>query len=267
MPFLRPWAAQCLAAVILALLAPAVSSATIRYSVSLAQREQNLFHVTLTVPEVDRELIVAMPVWNALYQVRDFAHRIERLRALDASGSPLPISKSDPQTWHVAAGGVVTLDYFILWDDFAPFGSDVSSTHAFLNFAEVLLYVPSRRAEDVRLDFTGVSAAWRVAVALDPIATAVAEDSVAAAPNSTASFTAPSYDALVDAPAELGTFDQFSLDAGAAHVDVVVHAAASGPAGRPAWSRDRLAEEVRRIVLTETTLMRDLPFSRFLFIF
>lgn len=251
-------AGRMLAAGVFLLLFPRASSATIRYSISLAQRERNLFHVTMSVPGVDRELVVAMPVWNALYQVRDFAARMERLSARDAAGAPLAVAKSDPQTWHLAARGTVTLDYLILWDDFAPFGSDVSTAHAFLNFAEVLLYVPSRRAEDVRLDFADVPPAWRIAVALD---------SAGGAASTSASFMAPSYDALVDAPAELGTFDEFSLDAGEARVEVVVHAAETGPGGRPAWSRDRLEDEIRRIVLTETTLMRDVPFSRFLFIF
>ena len=214
----------------------------------------------MSVPNVERELVVAMPVWNALYQVRDFAHRIERLRASDSSGNPLSISKSDPQTWHIAApagtSAAVSIDYFILWDDPGPFSSEVNSTHAFLNFAEVLLYIPPRRAEDVRLDFTDLPSSWRIAVALD-----------SAAPGAGASFTAPSYDALVDAPAELGTFEQFSLDAGAAHVDVVVHASAPGQDGRQSWSRSQLTDQLRRIVATETGLMRDVPFSRFLFIF
>jgi predicted metalloprotease with PDZ domain len=258
MPSLSSRATRTFAVNALFLLFPCVSRATIRYSVSLAEREQNLLHVRMEVPAVDRELIVAMPVWNALYQVRDFAHRIERLRAVNAAGEALPIAKSDPQTWHVAASGVVSLEYSILWDDFAPFGSDVSAAHAFLNFAEVLLYVPSRRAEDVRLEFTSVPRAWRVAVALDA-AGPPAEPGV--------SFTAPSYDALADAPAEIGGFDEFSLEAGAAHVEVVVHASAPGPGGRPSWSSERLADELRRVVITETTFMRDVPFSRYLFIF
>jgi predicted metalloprotease with PDZ domain len=258
MPSIRPRAARCLVAGIFLFLAPTISRATIRYSVSLAQRDQNLLHVTMAVPGVDRELIVAMPVWNALYQVRDFAHRIQGLRAADASGNTLPVFKSDPQTWHVAASGNVTLDYFILWDESSPFSSDINASHAFLNFAEVLLYVPPRRAEDVRLDFSAVPSNWRIALALDP---------VPPSEGVTASFAAPGYDALVDAPAELGTFEQFSLEAGEAHIDVAVHARPWEPGGRASWSRDRLEDELRRIVLTETRLMRDVPFRRFLFIF
>ena len=258
MPSIPSRAARCLVVGFVVLLFPSPSRATVRYAVSLAQREQNLFHVTMSVPNVDRELVVAMPVWNALYQVRDFAHRVERLQALDREGKPLAVSKSDPQTWHVQASGTVTLDYLILWDEPSPFNSDVNSSHAFLNFAEVLLYVPSRRNEEVLLNFDDVPAAWRIAVALDHAGPPA---------DARASFIAPSYDALVDAPAELGPFEQFSIEAGKAQIDVAVHAAPPGLGGKLSWSREQLTEQIRRIVVTETALMRDIPFRRFLFIY
>ncbi|NDQ58109.1 MAG: PDZ domain-containing protein [Acidipila sp.] len=246
------------AAAVFCLLSSTCAQATIRYSVSLAQRDQNLFHVSITVPAADRELVLALPVWNALYQVRDFAHRVERLRASDAAGRPLPVIKSDPQTWRVSGSGAITVDYFILWDEPSPFSSDVSANHAFLNFAEVLLYVPSRRSEAVRVDFADVPRSWHIAVALDH---------AALSDNAAYSFTAQSYDVLVDAPAELGRFDEFTVEAGEIRADVVVHSATTEPGSRPAWSRDRLSDQIRRIITTETALMRDVPFRRFLFIF
>ena len=49
------------------------SEATIRYEVSLNHPEQHLFHVTMTIPNVNGEVEVEIPAWNALYQIRDFA--------------------------------------------------------------------------------------------------------------------------------------------------------------------------------------------------
>src|ERR1700687_503254 len=255
----RLFVAAGLFAAILCLLLPISAQATIRYSVSLAQRDQNLFHVSMTVPGVDAELVAAMPVWNAFYQVRDFAHRIGRLRALDSSGQPLPVTKSDPQTWHITGSGSITVDYFILWDEPSPYSSDVSTGHAFLNFAEVLLYVPSRRAEDVRLDFADVPRSWRIAVALDR-ATSSAGTPAGSPTGTDASVSASSYDALADARARLGEFEEFTVEAREVRARVVVHSASSPPDGPPAWSRDRLTDEICRIITTEIALMHDIPF-------
>jgi len=83
---------SCLACILLAL-ATAVcarpAAATIRYSISLAHPEEHEFHVEMSVPDVKRELTVQLPAWNALYQIRDFAHRVSGLRAQDANGHPM----------------------------------------------------------------------------------------------------------------------------------------------------------------------------------
>ena len=46
---------------------------SIRYEISVEHPEQHLFHVTMDIPDVTDEVIVQMPAWNALYQIRDFA--------------------------------------------------------------------------------------------------------------------------------------------------------------------------------------------------
>ena len=67
----------------------------------------------------------------------------------------------------------------------------------------VLFYVPDRRKEDLRVDFADVPAGWHAASALHA-AGANQSDSAPA-------YVAPSYDALVDGPVELGTFEKFQL--------------------------------------------------------
>ena len=79
------------------------ASATIQYRVSLANPDQHLFQVTMTVPVEGRQLVVALPAWNALYQIRDFALRIRASTACVRRPSPR-LSKFDmldKQTWRV----------------------------------------------------------------------------------------------------------------------------------------------------------------------
>ena len=234
------------------------ASATIRYTVSLAQPDQHLFRITMEIPDVHDSLTVSLPAWNALYQIRDFAHHILDVRAIDAQSRVLPISKLDNQTWRVSSSGSVTLYYTIYWDENGPFASQLNSTHAFLNLAMVLFYVPDRRSEDVAVVFIGLQLNWRVAVALKSVPRV---PSIISGPRDqlfTAHYISPSYDALVDAPVEIGPFEEFRLEGITPPVRVAVHG--------ENYDRAQLADALRRIVTYETGLMGGAPYDEYLFL-
>jgi predicted metalloprotease with PDZ domain len=235
------------------------ASATIGYHISLKNPEQHVFHVSMEIPAAaaDQEIVVALPAWNALYQVRDFSYRVRDVRARNsaaAAAAPLPVRMLDKQTWRIslagASGGAeahaATLDYSIEWDDPGPFNSQLNPHHAFLNFAEVLMYVPSRRAEDTQVQFDDVPLGWRIAVEL----------AAGAAPNS---FVAANYNKLVDAPTEAGKFAEFGFDQAGAHFRVIVD-------GKE-WHRERLESILRDITKYEVHLMGGAPFSQYTFFF
>ena len=235
------------------------ASATIGYHISLKNPEQHVFHVSMEIPAAaaDQEIVVALPAWNALYQVRDFSYRVREVRARNsaaAAAAPLPVRMLDKQTWRIslagASGGAeahaATLDYSIEWDDPGPFNSQLNPHHAFLNFAEVLMYVPSRRAEDTQVQFDDVPLGWRIAVEL----------AAGAAPNS---FVAANYNKLVDAPTEAGKFAEFGFDQAGAHFRVIVD-------GKE-WHRERLESILRDITQYEVHLMGGAPFSQYTFFF
>jgi predicted metalloprotease with PDZ domain len=234
---------------LLLLLAPASAHATIRYTVSVADRQDHMFAVTMTVPAARGRVTAAMPVWNALYQVRDFAWRVFDVHAAllpraDAP-QPLPVRAIDPQTWQVTAQGAVRFEYEVFWNGPPPFDSQLDTHHAFINPAEILFYLPERPNEPVEVRFTGLAPGWKIAVELPS----------AGAPDS---FRAANYDRLADAPVEVGDFDEFHLAVNRAHLRVVVDGAADEPL---------LAELIRAIVGYETGLMREAPFREYLFIY
>ncbi|HEV8384799.1 MAG TPA: hypothetical protein VGQ11_07995, partial [Candidatus Acidoferrales bacterium] len=114
------------ASVVSVLAAPA--AATIRYDVSVAEPEKHTFRVKITVPDVKDELTVQLPAWNALYQVRDFAYRVQNVRARDASDAALVVVKLDKQTWQTHARGTVSIEYSIYWDDGGPFSTQLNAS-------------------------------------------------------------------------------------------------------------------------------------------
>src|ERR1700722_19087584 len=206
--------------------------ATIDYTVSLSHPERHIFGVTMRIPNVRDRVTLQMPAWNALYQIRDFSSHMMQVTAKDSEGHPLPVRKLDKQTWSVSGNGTIVVTYPILWDEPGPFSTQLNPDHAFLNLAMVLLYVPDRRAEDTQLSFDDMQDGWRVAVELDA--------SGASTVHRSSAYVAPSYDALVDAPVEIGRCDEFRIEAGGRPIRIVVH----GDAG----DRSRLSEALKRIV-------------------
>ncbi len=234
--------------------------ATIRYEVSLGRPDQHLFHVQMYISRVKRGETIAMPAWNALYQIRDFAYHVRDVEISAAGGGEASphfglAQELDKQDWSLSGGPqgpeTAALDeivkYSVLWNDPGPFSTQLDEHHAFINLAEVLMYVPDRRGESAEVDFVDVPSGWRV----------IAELPRGTAPDSF--IAAAGYDALVDAPVEAGNFDEFDFDNAGAHFRVAVEARD--------WDRQVLSEALRRITSYEVKLMRGAPFSEYTFIF
>ena len=226
-----------------------LSRATIHYEVSISHPEQHLFHVTMTVPDVDGEVTVRIPAWNALYQIRDFSSHVQQVEAFVGSVKT-PIEKVDKQTWHITGRGTITVRYATYWDDVGPFATQLNGEHAFINPAMILFYVTERRGEDVHLALTGMPATWRAAAAPQ------SGGSMGGARNF--ALDAKSYDALADAPIEISAFKEFSLPGVPADIRVVVHG--------DNWSQKRIESDLSRICNYELKLMDGAPFEHYTFI-
>jgi predicted metalloprotease with PDZ domain len=234
-----------LLAFVIAAVAPA-AHATISYSISLANPEKHLFHVTMTIPDVSGDVTVQMPAWNALYQIRDFSAHVQRVEAF-VGASPAAIVKLDKQTWRITGTGAVTVRYATYWDEAGPFAAQINSEHAFVNAAMVLMYVPERRTEESTVCLVEVPPAWN---------TSIGSSSPATTPNSCSS--ARGYDALTDSPIEAGKFEAFDLPGLQPNIRVIVHG--------DNWKRKRVQEELTRICKYEIKLMGEAPFEHYTFI-
>jgi predicted metalloprotease with PDZ domain len=233
--------------ILIGTVAPA-ARATISYSISLANPEKHLFQVTMTIPDVSGDVTVQMPAWNALYQIRDFSAHVQRVEAF-VGGSPVAIEKLDKQTWKVTGNGEVTVRYATFWDEPGPFAAQINSEHAFINNAMILMYVPGRRAENVQACFADIPPGWNVAIGSSESMGIAHKDCQLAATN---------YDALADAPNEVGKFEFFDLPTFNHQISVIVHG--------DNWKRKRVQEELTRICKYEIKLMGEAPFEHYTFI-
>lgn len=231
-------------------LAPA-GLATIRYELSLAHPEQHIFHVTMEIPDVSGEVIVQLPAWNALYQIRDFSSHLRQVEAF-VENKIAPLEKLDKQTWKVTGNGTVRLQYSAYWDEPGPFSAQLNSEHAFFNPAMILFYVPVRRGEAVQLTLMGAVEGWKAASA--SLSSGI--DSIG---NSQFNFAATNYDALVDAPIELSNFEEFVLPGISPTVRVVIHG--------DNWKQKEVKDQLKQICQYEIKLMGGAPYREYTFIF
>jgi len=223
------------------------SEAPVKYTISFAGYRDHALHIECELPAGPAEQTIQLPVWNALYQVRDFAQYVNWLRAKDASGRVLPVEQLNKSSWRIAdASAGAVIEYEVFADQPGPYGAQINEQHAFLNLAEILVYPVAARALPMRVRLTDVPAGWKVATPL----LAAGE-----------SFAAENYDRLVDGPIEAGTFHEADFDEGGARYRVVVDADPTD------YNLDRMVADLRKIVVAATTWMNDRPYQSYMFLY
>ena len=248
--------ARLVAIFLFAALRCSAAPSVVTYTISFAHPENHLFHVSMKIPNVEKQVLVQMAAWNATYQIRDFASRIQNLRATDEKNEQLRIEKLDKQTWRVSGGKTIDVTYDIFWDEPGPFASQLNTSHAFMNLAEILLYVPDHRREwtTITMEWESVPPNWKTSMAL---ATVVMD--VDPGERYWMQASANSFDALADAPIEFCDCSKFSLQGTSPPVSVTVHG--------ENYNKRELEEGLTKIVRYETQLMGGAPYDHYQFIF
>ena len=195
-----------------------------------------------------------MPVWNALYQVRNFAANVEDVRAQDASGAAAQVRNTTTSEWKITAPpGCIVVSYDVHLDVPGPFGSSLSADRGFFNWAMVLMYAPSLRSEPVSLRLLDVPAGWglrdvHVLGGADP---GKVEQVVGVANN---------YDELADSPAEIGIFGQSEFQQDGATYHVVVDGSLAD------YDMAKLDALLGRITHAAVDWMQDRPYDEYTFL-
>lgn len=224
------------------------SPSSASYVVDLASPERHLVEVHITLPPGAAQRELQLPVWNALYQIRDFSQYVNWIRAKDRSGKPLPLRQLDKSSWQIqGAGSGALVEYQIYVDSPGPFGAQLNPHHAFFNLAQMLMYPVDARAAPLSLRFAHIPKGWHIATPLAP--TAINE------------FETDNYDRLVDSPFEIGNFAESDFDEAGGHFRVIVDA---DPAD---YDMAKLVAALRKIVAAAIGWMKDRPFDSYTFLY
>jgi predicted metalloprotease with PDZ domain len=224
------------------------SHAATSYTISLANPEQHLLEVQIILPGGPALRELQLPVWNALYQVRDFAQYVNWIRAKDRAGRALAVHQLDKSRWQITgaeAGAVV--EYQIFVDSPGPFGAQFNSHHGFFNLAQVLMYPVDARSDPMVVRFNQVPVGWHIATPLAPVPEG--------------RFSAENYDRLVDSPVEIGDFKESDFEEGGAHYRVVVDAESGD------YDMETIAAMLRKMAAAATSWMDDRPFDSYMFLY
>jgi predicted metalloprotease with PDZ domain len=230
-----------------AILAAFSLASDVSYTVSLDSPERHLVQVQIILPAGTAQRELQLPVWNALYQIRDFAQFVNWVRAKDRAGNTLPIQQANDSHWQLegATEGAI-VEYQIYVDSFGPFGSQLNSHHAFLNLAQILMYPVDARNEPLTIRFSQVPSDWHIATPLQ---------------NVSGAYSAENYDRLVDSPVEMSAFRELDFDESGGHFHVIIDADPSD------YDTGKIIANLHKIVAAETSWMNDRPFDTYTFFF
>ena len=234
----------------------------VSYGVSLKRAAEHIVHVDAVTHQPAAEF--QLPVWNALYQVRNFAVNVNHVKVYEGVPEWLcdrcdtrdgRAEKRDKTTWTLSTSGdhpCVTFSYDITTNDPGPFGSSLDLQHGFFNWAEVLVYRPDQRNAPVSVRILDAPAGWKMRDG--GIFGARSAEEFA-----NASATAPSYDRLVDSPAIFGKLYESRFQQDGATYHVVVDS--------PDADLQALQPMLRKITAAGVEWMQDRPYDEYTFLF
>jgi predicted metalloprotease with PDZ domain len=233
----------------------------VAYGVTLHPSE-HIVHVDAVTHQPAPEF--QLPVWNALYLVRDFAVNVNHVKAFEGVPEWLcdrcdtidaKVQQRDKTTWEIATSGdhpCVTFSYDVLANDAGPFGASLDTQHGFFNWAEVLAYRPDQRGAPVSIRIVDAPAGWRLRDG-----GVFGEHSLEELANTSANVA--NYDRLVDSPAMLGKLYESSFEQDGATYHVVVDS--------PDVDLQALQSMVRKIAAAGVEWMQDRPYDEYTFLY
>ncbi len=169
----------------------------VEYTVEVKDKTERLFHVTTHLRNIRQpRLALSLPVWTpGWYTIENYAKNILRFTVTDARGQRLPHRMSRKQTWDVETKGLneIRIDFDYRADVLGLNQAKIADDFAFFTGTQLFLEPVGHRAAPSTVRFR-VPAGWKIVSALNE----TKDPHV---------FTSPDYDALVDAPTEMGNFD------------------------------------------------------------
>lgn len=192
-----------------------MSHPTLAYTLLITDWRKHQFTVSLSIPSHDHtKLTLTMPSWiPGSYMVRDFARNVITLNAQQAeTNSPLPVVKTDKQTWEImTSGNPATICYTVYANDLSVRSAFINHEYAFINGTCAFLSVEEFEHANYQLTIGKPSMPWELNTTL-PFNRDNDNEWV---------FEAVKYEELIDHPIYIGVADVFSFDVDGVSFDLL----------------------------------------------
>ncbi len=235
---------------------PAMSD-SIRYTIGWSNPASQLYEVTVTARAAGQPIVFSLPAWRpGRYIVQNYAANVQRVRASDEQGNPLPAEWIDLDSWRVDPGTAssVTLAYEYYAHAFDAGSSTLTPDAAYFNPVNLLPWVEGRKAAPATLTI-GAPADWTVATQLAPVA------------GGGHTFSAPNYDRLVDSPTiaapDLVVWD-YEVDDVPYHL---VFRVVQGELDLGEYTQEQILADVARITEEAVAIFGAAPFDEYWHLF
>lgn len=180
------------------------------------------------------------------YALHEFAKNVYGVRATDARGRTLEVTRTDPYGWNVVErGGAVHVHYTLFGDRAGGTYTGIDSTHARLNMPATFMWAKPFAHSPIEITFTPpATSKWKPATQLIPTAKPW-------------TFTAPDLQYFMDSPTELSDYTlrtwTVSSEGRTYTMRLAVH-----HTGTEAQV-DRYAEMAKRVVAEEEAVFGEFP--------
>lgn len=180
------------------------------------------------------------------YAIHEFAKNVYRVRAVDARGNALKITRPNPYQWDIAEhDGTVIVSYTLFADRAGGTYSGIDLTHAHLNIPATFMWARGLTERPILVTFKLASGSdWKVATQLKPTDKAL-------------TFAAPNLYYFMDSPIELSAFTLREWPVTSADRDLTMRLALHHDGSEA--EADAYAEMAKRVVYEQEAIYGELP--------
>ena len=171
---------------------PTPAPAPVDYLVRLDDAAHHLARITVTWRDLPAGPLRVQMARSSpgRYALHEFAKNVFSVSAVDGSGRPVALQRTDPYGWTAPThDGTVAVTYTLFGDHGDGTYAQIDASHAHLNMPATMLWATGQDARPVRVRFAGQNPRWKVATQLKPEADG--------------SWSAPNLQYLMDSPTEL----------------------------------------------------------------
>ncbi len=229
----------------------ALTQSKMNYVLSWKEPNSHYLHIETTVEAPKTESIdFRIPAWRpGRYVIQNYSKNVVGFQAFNEAGEPLEFRKSDKDTWRVTLNGaekiITRYKYYARQLDAGS--SYLDDIEAYINPITCFMYIPGKESLPVELKIEK-PADWRTATAM-PFDEA------------TQTFTSEDYHEFVDSPIlTSATFDLLTFNHKGTKFDIAIQ-------GEGNYDGEKIVEDVKKIVVEQVAIMKDLPMKYYLFMY